>query len=126
MPAGQKYGVVRRHFAKGIVVGYITPDGQQRLNPRERDVVPPGSQLVFVAHGLSDLQPLEEPLVVSAMHVLRAKGIAGGQHASTDDMCTRFAARAEFNPLSLSCAQTSGALHAVGVCTCWTCWSCWG
>lgn len=64
--AGKPYQDVRRSYNEATVIGWVSPNGDPQLNPRDSEVVPPGSQLVFVA-GVADaaVHSLDQPYEVS-------------------------------------------------------------
>jgi hypothetical protein len=63
--AGKSYRHVRRSYCEATVVGWVSAADELHLNPRDSEVVTPGSQLVFVA-GVADaaVHMLETPYTV--------------------------------------------------------------
>ncbi|GBF95117.1 ion channel POLLUX [Raphidocelis subcapitata] len=73
--AGRPFKEVRRAFSTGVVVGFMErgPGGALRLNPRDGDAVPAGSNLVFVAAGQS-VERAEAPVETSLPRLRRPRG----------------------------------------------------
>ncbi|KAF6253223.1 hypothetical protein COO60DRAFT_1548067 [Scenedesmus sp. NREL 46B-D3] len=96
---GKLYRHVRRSYTEATVVGWVCADDRLHLNPKDSEVVAPGSQLVFVA-GVADaaVHMLETPYKVAPVKLRGRRGLRlPSQHITM---------------LCFDAASAQGALHS--------------